>query len=426
MPRKGRDVTYARGLRGGDGGVVVVEPLVRGVVEGGGGVVSAAHAAGVLGDGEEVVVRAGFVGAGEDVRREIEVFDGEVDEVVELLAVDEVHVLGVLEALEVEDEDLGRRPEVELLEGPRVLLALGAVPLLRLPELLALREGPEAVRDVDAVLAAQLGTLHRRTVEVAGLVLRAVVPLQRRPLQRHRLVRVHGLRDEGLVLRQLTHELRTGPRRHHYPVRHRSRSLGTVALFGGGRGGLGTVRFGFVVVVVVVRGRWSLDDALDARGNGGPEGAAGRLLVEGQAERRAEEVELRRSGGRGGVARACARGDGREGRAALRGFSEEDVEPPLGGGAVLLLLLCLVAGSPAGRRRRRRGHDSRGVLVVVVGVVRRAVAVVVAVAIVGGGLGVVVRVVFFPCRRRRSPRFVRSSALWREGRARRRRGRRWL
>ena len=42
-------------------------------------------------------------------------------------------------------ENLGRRPQIQLLIRPLVLLALAAVPHLRLAELLLLREFPETV-----------------------------------------------------------------------------------------------------------------------------------------------------------------------------------------------------------------------------------------------------------------------------------------
>mmetsp|Transcript_11922 Transcript_11922/g.35822 ORF Transcript_11922/g.35822 Transcript_11922/m.35822 type:complete len:294 (+) Transcript_11922:165-1046(+) len=215
----------ARGLRAGDGGVVVVEPVARGVVEGGGGVVSAAEAAGVLRDGEEVVAGAGGVVFGEDEGAEVEVLEGKVHQVVELLAVDEVHGLVVLEAFQVEDQDVGRRPEVQLLEGAVVLLALGAEPLLGLAELLPLRQGPQAVHDVDLLGASDVA-LRRGLVHGHGLVLRAVVPLLQRlarPLQRQELVRLQRLAHQRLVLRQLRHQLRPRRRRRHHAVRLRRR-----------------------------------------------------------------------------------------------------------------------------------------------------------------------------------------------------------
>mmetsp|Transcript_26356 Transcript_26356/g.105504 ORF Transcript_26356/g.105504 Transcript_26356/m.105504 type:complete len:334 (-) Transcript_26356:1162-2163(-) len=226
-----RDHALRVGAR--DARVVVVEPLVRVVVVGRRGVVAAAEAARVLRDGEEVVTRVCGRGGREDVVREVEVLEREVDEVVEFLAVDEVHVLRVLEALEVDDEDVGRRPEVELLEGARVLLALAAEPLLGLAELLALGELGEAVHDVDARRVAPRAVLRAarrrrralrgRGVEVDGVVLVAVEGLAQRrgrELERQGVRRLQDVGERGVVaVGQLGDEARPARARDDHAVR---------------------------------------------------------------------------------------------------------------------------------------------------------------------------------------------------------------
>jgi hypothetical protein len=78
---------------------------------------------------EEVVDGSGRVLV-EDVRREVEAFEGEVDEVVEAVA--ELVATTVTEALQVDDENLRSAPDLNLLESLDVVLAIGAIPISKM------------------------------------------------------------------------------------------------------------------------------------------------------------------------------------------------------------------------------------------------------------------------------------------------------
>merc|ERR1719409_1370226 len=82
-------------------------------------------------------------------RRQVQILDWKRYSIIQLLAMHEVRVLRVLEPLEMQYEYLRRRPQIQLLVGPLVLLALAAVPHLRLAQLFLFREFPETVHEVD-------------------------------------------------------------------------------------------------------------------------------------------------------------------------------------------------------------------------------------------------------------------------------------
>jgi hypothetical protein len=84
---------------------------------------SAPHSSVVVGHGDEIVDR-GPVVAVDDVGRHVQVLRREVDEGVQLVA----PVAVVAEPLQADDQNGGKGPQVELLGGLLVLLALRTVP----------------------------------------------------------------------------------------------------------------------------------------------------------------------------------------------------------------------------------------------------------------------------------------------------------
>merc|ERR1719261_1605727 len=82
-------------------------------------------------------------------RRQVQILDWKRYSIIQLLAMHEVRVLRVLEPLEMQYEYLRCRPQIQLLVRPLVLLALAAVPHLRLAQLFLFREFPETVHEID-------------------------------------------------------------------------------------------------------------------------------------------------------------------------------------------------------------------------------------------------------------------------------------
>merc|ERR1711939_1026563 len=109
----------------------------------------AAQTAGMLTYGIQVVLRGPSRFGIQRTRRQVQILDGKRYSIIQLLAVHEVRVLGVLEPLEMQDQYLGGRPQIQLLVGPLVLFTLAAVPHLRLAQLFFLREFPETIHEIN-------------------------------------------------------------------------------------------------------------------------------------------------------------------------------------------------------------------------------------------------------------------------------------
>merc|ERR1719487_713818 len=109
----------------------------------------AAQTAGMLTYGIQVVLRGPSRFGIQHTRRQVQILDWKRYSIIQLLAMHEVRVLGVLEPLEMQYEYLRRRPQIQLLIRALVLLALSAVPHLRLAQLFLFREFPETVHEID-------------------------------------------------------------------------------------------------------------------------------------------------------------------------------------------------------------------------------------------------------------------------------------
>merc|ERR1719487_3255835 len=109
----------------------------------------ATQPAGMLTYGIQVVLRGPSRFGVQHTRRQVQILDGKRYSIIQLLAMHEVRVLGVLEPLEMQDQYLGGRPQIQLLIRALVLLALAAVPHLRLSQLFFFREFPETIDQID-------------------------------------------------------------------------------------------------------------------------------------------------------------------------------------------------------------------------------------------------------------------------------------
>merc|ERR1719261_2114552 len=109
----------------------------------------AAQTAGMLTYGIQVVLRGPSRFGIQNTWRQVQILDWKRYSIIQLLAMHEVRVLRVLEPFEMQYEYLGRAPQIQLLIRALVLLALAAVPHLRLAELFLFREFPETIHEVD-------------------------------------------------------------------------------------------------------------------------------------------------------------------------------------------------------------------------------------------------------------------------------------
>lgn len=149
-------VTCDRGFSGrmADVGIVAAVPLpIDRVADGRRVVAGIGCRARVLGDTAELVNgRCQRIDWAQNMPRQVQPLYGELDRIVHLGAqhASRRHARVECEAFQVQDEDVGHRPQGDHLERTHVLAAAGAVPGVALVELLAFHEFFQAVFELDA------------------------------------------------------------------------------------------------------------------------------------------------------------------------------------------------------------------------------------------------------------------------------------
>ena len=119
-------------------------------------VVTAAEAAHVVAHGDEIVLGVDFLRGIENELRQIEIVDRTVDEQIELVAI----VSRVVEPLELDDENLRQKPDVDLLRGVLQLFTFRTVPLVVVRERFFRGEILEAIQERGRRLLLLAARLH--------------------------------------------------------------------------------------------------------------------------------------------------------------------------------------------------------------------------------------------------------------------------
>ena len=139
-------------------------------------VVTAAQAAHVVAHGDQIVLGVDFLRRIENELRQVEIVDRTVDEQIELVAI----VPRVVEALELDDENLRQKPDVDLLRGVLQLFALRTVPLVVVGQRFFRGEVLEAVQERGGRLLLLAACLHAagiagRRARLQAILVRALL-----------------------------------------------------------------------------------------------------------------------------------------------------------------------------------------------------------------------------------------------------------